>query len=78
MMLLTKIYLFMISLAFTFTPENAYAYIGPGTGLTAIGAFIALVAGVIIIIFGFVWYPVKRILRSRRARHENDGDGSGE
>lgn len=44
----------------------ALSYIGPGAGLTAIGAFLAAVAGVIIAIFGFVWYPIKRLLRKKR------------
>ena len=42
-------------------PQLAYAYIGPGTGLSAIGAFLALVVGVIVAILGFIWYPLKRI-----------------
>ena len=42
------------------------AYIGPGAGLSAIGAFLAVVAGIIVAIFGFVWYPIKRLLRKRK------------
>ena len=41
----------------------AFAYLGPGAGLTAIGAFLALIVGVIVAFFGFIWYPVKRLLR---------------
>ena len=47
-------------------PEPALAYVGPGAGLSALGALLALVAGVIVGIFGFVWYPVKRLLRKRK------------
>ena len=49
----------------------ALAYIGPGVGITAIGSFLALVAGVVVAIFGFIWYPVKRMLR--RQRQSPDG-----
>ena len=42
------------------------AYIGPGAGLSAIGALLAVLAGCVLAVFGFVWYPVKRLLRSRR------------
>jgi hypothetical protein len=42
------------------------AYIGPGTGLSAIGALIAVVVAVIVTLFGFVWYPVKRLLRKKK------------
>ena len=45
----------------------AFAYLGPGAGLAAIGAFLALVVGVIAALFGFLWYPVKRLLSKRRA-----------
>jgi hypothetical protein len=41
----------------------AFAYLGPGAGLSAIGAFLALIVGVIVAFFGFIWYPVKRLLR---------------
>lgn len=49
------------------------AYLGPGTGLSAIGAFIALVAGLIIALFGFVWYPIKRLLRKMKPRDSSQG-----
>ncbi len=41
--------------------SNAAAYIGPGTGLSAIGSLLALLVGVIVAIVGFLWYPLKRI-----------------
>ena len=44
----------------------AFAYVGPGAGLTAIGAFLALIVGVIVAFFGFIWYPVKRLLRKKK------------
>jgi len=47
-------------------PQSALAYVGPGAGLSAIGAFLAIVAGIIVAIFGFIWYPVKRLLRNRK------------
>jgi hypothetical protein len=45
----------------------AFAYLGPGTGLSAIGAFIALILGVILAFVGFIWYPIKRLIRKGRA-----------
>jgi hypothetical protein len=46
-------------------PTPADAYIGPGAGLTAVGAFIALVAGVVVALIAFVWFPIRRMLRKR-------------
>ena len=39
------------------------AYVGPGAGLSAIGAFLAMVAAVFVAIAGFIWYPIKRLIR---------------
>ncbi|QGY41973.1 hypothetical protein GM415_03430 [Pseudodesulfovibrio cashew] len=57
----------MLFLTLCITPLDAHAYIGPGAGLSAIGSFLALVAAVVAAIFGFLWYPIKRMVRSRKA-----------
>jgi hypothetical protein len=46
---------------------TAEAYVGPGAGLTAIGSVLALLAAVGLAIVGFVWYPVKRLLKRKSA-----------
>lgn len=55
-----------IGLLIVATP--AQAYVGPGLGLGAIGAFFGAVVAGLLAILGFVWYPIKRVLRTRRAR----------
>ncbi|MGH8583534.1 MAG: hypothetical protein ACREWG_12275 [Gammaproteobacteria bacterium] len=45
---------------------SASAYIGPGSGLSAIGSMLALLAATMVAIFGFIWYPLKRLLRKRK------------
>ena len=49
-------------------PGTALAYIGPGAGLTAIGSVLAFLGVIVLLIAGFVWYPVKRFIRGRRRR----------
>ena len=49
-----------------FLPQTAIAYIGPGSGLSAIGSFLALFVGVAIAIIGFIWYPLKRLLGKKK------------
>jgi hypothetical protein len=44
-------------------PDAALAYVGPGAGLTAIGTVLALFAAIGLALVGFVWYPVKRLLK---------------
>jgi ABC-type antimicrobial peptide transport system permease subunit len=46
-------------------PVQAYA--GPGAGLSMIGSLVALVGALLAGIFGFVWFPVKRMLKKRKA-----------
>lgn len=52
----------------------ALAYVGPGTGLSAIGSLIALIAAILVAIFGFMWYPLKRMLRNRQVVQQSDGE----
>ena len=48
-------------------PVPALAYIGPGAGLGAIALTVGLVLGVLLLIVGLVWYPLKRLLKGSRA-----------
>ena len=66
MSLMTKFILFMLLLLF---PIPAHAYIGPGAGLGAIGSAIALLGALILLIVGFIWYPLKRLLRRLKAKN---------
>lgn len=51
-------------LLFTFALTSpAYAYIGPGAGLGTVGTVLAFFAAILLLLVGFVWYPLRRILR---------------
>lgn len=50
------------------SPQPAQAYIGPGTGMSAVGVFLAVLMGFIFAVIGFVWYPAKRLLHACRKR----------
>jgi len=54
----------------------AWAYIGPGAGLTVIGAALAFIAAIVLAIFGFVWYPIKRLVRAVAARRAKAAQAS--
>lgn len=55
-----------------FIQQPALAYVGPGTGIAALGALLAIIAGVIAAVFGFLWYPIKRLLRQRKQTRSED------
>ena len=45
----------------------AFAYIGPGAGVGVIGTFLAIVGTVLLVIVGFLWYPIKRLIRGKKS-----------
>ena len=46
----------------------AAAYLGPGSGLSAIGAVLAVFGAVAFAIVGLIWYPFKRLIQYLRSR----------
>ena len=50
--------------ALALAPAEALAYTGPGAGISAIGSVLALLAALGLAIVGFVWYPIKRLIKS--------------
>lgn len=55
-----------IFLVLLLVPNSVFAYIGPGAGLGAIAVTVALVLGVVLLLVGLVWYPLKRFLKKRK------------
>lgn len=55
---------------------NAFAYGGPGSLISGVGALLAVLAAVVASIFGFLWFPVKRLVRKIRGRTEETARGS--
>lgn len=53
-------------------PEVAHAYGGPGTIISGIGALIGVVAAVGATLFGFVWFPLKRLIQKVRGGERNE------
>lgn len=47
----------------------AQAYVGPGAGLSAIGTILAFLAAIVLMIVGFLWYPIKRLIKGRKERN---------
>lgn len=54
------------------------AYIGPGAGLGAILLAVALGLGVLLLLAGLVWYPLKRLFRSGSEDHATRRQADGE
>lgn len=54
--------------------DTAHAYLGPGAGVSAIGSILAILLAVIVGIFGFIWYPIKRLIAGKRKRQPEVAD----
>ncbi len=66
------------TLAPFFLATPAHAYIGPGAGLGVIFTLVAILVGTILLVVGFVWFPLKRALRKRKRSHASHGEADAE
>lgn len=46
------------------TVDPVFAYGGPGSVISGIGAFLAAVVAILASLLGFIWFPLKRLYRS--------------
>ena len=60
------------------TSQPAWAYVGPGAGLTAIGSALAVLAAIFLGLVGFVWYPVRRLLRKMKSSSKKSPGSGGD
>ncbi|MEO6091678.1 MAG: hypothetical protein ABIT04_08335 [Novosphingobium sp.] len=66
--------LLVLLLMFAASAEPALAYMGPGSGLAFLGSLFALLAAVAAGILGFIWYPIKRLIRALRPETDSEPD----
>lgn len=58
-------------------PGACLAYVGPGSGVTMLWALLAVLGGILFMVFGLLFWPVKVLLRSiRKNKAKNKGEGS--
>ncbi|HKO87180.1 MAG TPA: hypothetical protein VJU83_01535 [Burkholderiales bacterium] len=58
----------LLFLALCLQASPAMAYIGPGLGTGAIAAVLGILAGVLMLIVGVFWYPIKRLVKKMRSK----------
>ena len=51
-----------ISLPLLLGSASATAYIGPGLGAGTLGVILGLLGSILLALFAFFWYPIKRAL----------------
>jgi Na+-driven multidrug efflux pump len=50
-----------LGLVLSAAPDAAFAYGGPGSVISGIGTLLAALAAIIASLFGFIWFPLKRL-----------------
>jgi hypothetical protein len=55
-------------------PFSAFAYLGPGAGLSAIGSVLAFVGLILLLILGFFWYPLKKLMKRMKSHTDQETD----
>lgn len=58
------------TVAASLTAEPAYAYMGAGAGLSALGSILSFLGVFLLMLFGFVWFPLKRALNRKKDKSE--------
>ena len=57
---------FIVIVLLLFSVATAHAYVGPGLGIGVIAAILSALLAVILAVAGFVWYPIKRMLKKKK------------
>jgi hypothetical protein len=63
----------VLAIAVAFAPVAAQAYVGPGAGITLIGALIGLVSAVLLALWAVLRWPFRRFMARRKAAREGSG-----
>lgn len=59
--------LLLLLLGLLAIPETTLAYGGPGSVISGIGALLAAVAALLASLFGFIWFPLKRLYQKMKS-----------
>ena len=57
---------------FLLTNTSSYAYLGPGIGGGVIAATLGIILAILAALIGLIWFPIKRLLRKRKEKKENN------
>jgi hypothetical protein len=65
-----------LTLFTTFFAGTAAAYVGPGAGITVLGALWGLIIGVVMAIGVILFWPIRMLLRKRKAKQAALAEGA--
>ena len=66
--------LILSSINFCLITTSSFAYLGPGVGSGVIAATLGIIVAIFAVLFGLIWFPVKRLLKRRKEKKEQHLD----
>ena len=57
-----------VTIILIFISKTAYAYIGPGAGLGALGALVGLLVGIFVAVFVIFSWPIRKLIRLMKSK----------
>jgi hypothetical protein len=67
--------IFLISIL-VLIENTAFAYIGPGMTGGVFAATIGIIVAIFAVLFGLIWFPIKRLLKRRKEQKVLESDKS--
>lgn len=61
-----------LTVGFLLYPPVASAYIGPGLGAGALTVVLGIISGLLMLVVGVVWYPLKKLVRRFKGKTKEE------
>ena len=55
----------------TFFASPAFAYVGPGAGISVLGSLLGILATILVAIGAIIFWPVRKFMKRKKARAES-------
>ncbi|MHC4566411.1 MAG: hypothetical protein ACYTE3_11685 [Planctomycetota bacterium] len=66
----------VISTEFAHLTGTCLAYVGPGSGVTMLWSLLAILGGILFMVFGLLFWPLRVLLRSIKKKANSRGESS--
>ncbi len=71
--IISKLSVLVITITF---PYQIFAYVGPGAGITFLGALWAVITAILLAVGGFLFWPIRALLRRRKLGKQKNDSGN--